>query len=152
MRYLKTYIRTFFENQFLLAFFILGLALSFISLKAMYYYYFSDYSVPVIATVVGANETVITNSGGRENRSYVLKYTYQFEGKTYRSDRYQHSHSTPSVILQHKPGDTLEAYLNPNDPADAVIVNEITWTNILGSILGPLLVFGSLILHGRLSP
>jgi|GEM_PF-5698952 len=145
--------KTLFKTPFVLAFLILGIALSFIGIKACYYYYyFVDYSIPVMATVIESYETTTTNSGGRRNTSYVVKYTYNFEGNTYQSKRYKHSHDTSRDILQYHSGDTLEAFINPDDPSDAVIINEFTWTNVLAGILGIILIFTSLIIHSKLSP
>lgn len=146
------YIKTFFQNQFMLAVFILGGVLLFLGMKSFYHYYFSNYSIPVTATVVETKEIITTNSGGRRNTSYVLKYTYTLNGVTYQSDRYRHSHSTPRDVLQYKPGDTLKALVSSEQPGDAVIVSEFTWTNILGIILGSLLMVGSLIIHGKMTP
>jgi hypothetical protein len=152
MSYIKNYIRTFVRNQFILAIFILGIALSFISIRPLYHFYFGGYSTAVAATVEKTREIETTNSGGRVNKSYVIKYTFEHDGKKYSSERYRYSHDTPRDVLQYKPGDTLTALINPDNPENAVIVNEYTWTNILGSVLGLVLIFSSLIIHGRMAP
>ncbi len=150
MRTFKNYFKTLFQNQFVLGFLILGAALLFISVRPIYHYYYGDYSIPVLATVVNTREIKNTNSGGQTYRSFVINYTYEYDGKSYLSNRYRYSHDTPRDVLQYKPGDTLQAFVNPEHPSQAVIVNEYTWTNIIGCILGLSLVVGSFIIHGRI--
>jgi len=151
MKGLKTYFRTFFTNQFVMVFFCLGIALSFYSIRAMYHFYNGNYTVPVVATVLKTAKIEVTNSGGRLNQSYLIHYSYQYEGQSYQSDRYRYSHGTPDDVLQFEPGDTLTAYVNPENPNYAVIRNEFTWTNIVGGVLGVFLILWSFFVHGRLS-
>ncbi len=151
MKGLKTYFTTFFTNPFIMVFFCLGLALSFIGFRAMYHFYEGNYTVPVVATVVKAAKIEVTNSGGRLNQGYLIHYSYQHDGQGYQSDRYSYSYDTPKDVLQFEPGDTLTAYVNPENPNYAVIENEFTWTNIAACVLGVFLILWAFVVHGRMS-
>jgi len=152
MRYLKHYLTTFFQDGFMTGVLGLSIALSFISFQALYQFYQVDYSIEVPATVVEVRENVATNSGGRTNRGYTLLYAYEYEGSFYESSRYNYSFDTPREVLELTSGDRITALLNPADPSDAVIVDEISWFNFLGAGLGVLLFFVALVGHARLFP
>ncbi len=146
---LKTYLATFFTNWFVLGVFCLGIALSFYGGRAIYQFYYGNYSVPVVASVIDTR-TIETTRNGTPKYSYQIHYGYQYEGKNYDSHRYAHSYSTPSDVLEFGPGDTLTAYVNPEDPGDAVIVNEFSKMNVAACVLGVTLIFWSFIVHAKM--
>ena len=152
MSYIKQYCRTLISNTFVLGIVGLGLALSLWSGRAVYNFYGVDYSVVVPATVLSTQKHVTTNSGGRLNIGYSIEYAYEYGGRAYQSTRYRYSHSTPSTVLELRPGDVIDALIDPNNPGDSVIVYELTITNWVGLVLGLILIVFGLVIHGKTMP
>ena len=81
-----------------------------------------------------------------------LMYEYLWNGQkfaqtTYSGEDDEDGHSLPKseYLLKHKPGETVEVFVNPDDPAEAVLSREIGWSKAneeLGFILTFALMFG----------
>ena len=80
----------------------------------------------VPATVVSSN--VRTHRGEDTSYSVNILYAYTVDGREYRSNRYNFMGGSSSrhaakraIVDRHPPGTRITAYVNPDDPTDAVI-------------------------------
>ncbi|MBN2310521.1 MAG: DUF3592 domain-containing protein [Candidatus Hydrogenedentes bacterium] len=85
----------------------------------------------VPCTIVSSD--VESHSGEDTTYSIAIAYTYTVNGREYRSDRYQFMGGSSSgyrgkraVVDRHPPGSKAICYVNPADPAEAVLNRGIT--------------------------
>ena len=100
---------------------------------------------PVPATVVSSN--VRSHSGEDTSYSVNILYAYAVGGREYRSNRYNFMGGSSSgyqgkreIVDRHPPGTRVTAYVNPDDPTEAVIERGVTPGMLL--LLAPLLFAG----------
>lgn len=69
----------------------------------------------------------------------VIEYTYTFGGDEYRSSRYQFLEVSSSgyegkaeIVARYQPGTRVVCYVNPDNPAEAVLVRDLSWVYLLG--------------------
>jgi hypothetical protein len=80
--------------------------------------------------------------------SVDILYRYQFNGKQYKSNRYGFIGGSSSgrggkqaIVKQYPPGSEKTCYVNPDDPAEAVLHRGLSWMFLLGLIP---IVFGAI--------
>lgn len=79
--------------------------------------------------------------------SIDILYEYTVQGRTLRSNTYQAFNASSSgraekqaIVDAHKPGETVQCYINPEDPTYAVLVTGLGWHGLF--ILFPLIFVG----------
>ena len=84
---------------------------------------------------------VQTHSGKSTTYSVDILYTYNVDGREYRSNRYNFMSvssgdygSKTSIVAQYRPGTTARCYVNPTDPSDAVLEREFQPEMLAGLI------------------
>lgn len=77
--------------------------------------------------------------------SVDINYTYEWEGETYHSDRYDFLSASSSgyqrkreVVRAHPAGRVFTVYVNPANPSEAVIHRETSWEYYIGFVFGGL--------------
>ncbi len=100
-----------------------------------------------------------TDSDGHRSVTYKIDifYEYEYQGQKYRSSRYDFftvsssgSDSKREVVRRYRAGKVVDAYVNPDDPSQAVLNRDFSWSYLIGLIpLIFLLVGLALLLAGR---
>ena len=104
----------------------------------------------VPATVVNSRLQVSSDSDSTTYRVDIL-YQYAFAGRTWRSAQYQFAGLFSNVgvgekralVEGHAPGSRIAAYVNPADPADAVLQRGLTWDYAFALIPLVFMLFGA---------
>ena len=96
--------------------------------------------VAVPATVISSRVESHSSDDG-DTYSVEIFYRYAVDGKEYKSDRYHFLGGSSSgysskaeAVEQHPAGKEIFVYVSPNDPTDAVISRDFTWTLLFGLI------------------
>ena len=99
--------------------------------------------VQVDATLVRTDLIVHRGARTRTTDTLAVKYNYAYKGRQYSGTRFGLGQTLsrdegPNVALarQLKPGQRLEAWVNPRDPADAVLLRDFGWRWALFLFLG----------------
>ena len=82
----------------------------------------------VPAVVTQSLEEYIKTSPDRPGRYfYTFEYQYSYQGQEYVSDRYSYGgRDTAEAVCNYKTGDELTAYVNPENPAYAIVKRGIS--------------------------
>ena len=143
--------------------------LLFVTLGGILCYYFLYRPISLVAKSASwsPNAAVVTSSKVDRNISHAQKtysihidYQYNYQGKTYRGDRYDFFRSKniytsekdtiEAIVLHHPVGTKITCLVNPENPAESVISREISYDSFLVGaiplffvILGIILLFKS---------
>lgn len=105
-------------------------------------------------------------TGSRQKWIPVVSFSYDYEGKSYVGDRYASGPpSTPSqdgqqpsaelnaIVAQYAPGSAIEVFVNPGDPAEAVIkaYTKPSWMVLVIGLVVLLAAGSGLLLHRLLT-
>ncbi len=105
------------------------------------------------ATVL--NSRLLEYDGGAEDSTTYtvdILYEYAFAGRSWRSARHQFSGGSSNVgvgekralVQSHGPGSRITAYVNPADPAEAVLERGLTWDDAFVVIPLVFMLFGGI--------
>jgi hypothetical protein len=82
---------------------------------------------------------VQSHSGKSTTYSVDILYSYNVDGREYRSNRYDFTDGSSSgysskanIVAQYRPGTTARCYVNPNDPTAAVLERNFTPVMLVG--------------------
>ena len=84
--------------------------------------------VPVPATIFSSQVTSSTGSKGQVYYHADIQYNYDYDGKKYQSGNLMPLRSSGSqewaqaIVGQYPPGQSCQAYCDPNDPAQAILL------------------------------
>ena len=143
--------------------------LLFVTLGGILCYYFLYRPISLVAKSASwsPNAAVVTSSKVDRNISHAQKtysihidYQYNYQGKTYRGDRYDFFRSKniytsekdtiEAIVLHHPVGTKITCLVNPENPAESVISRKISYDSLLFGaiplffvILGIILLFKS---------
>jgi len=101
---------------------------------------------PAVPCTIVSGHVAEHDSDDGYTYSVELVYRYEFEGRSYTSDRYHFMSGSSSgragkqaVVDRHPPGSATVCFVNPDDPTDAVIERGFSATMLFGFI--PLVFF-----------
>lgn len=105
-----------------------------------------DYAT-TIGTVVQAEKRVYKQSNPRPDRlRYFFAYDYDWQGKSYRSDRYTYGgRDAIEGVCRFNVGDKITVYVNRDSPDQAVAKRDISHFVVGMAILGILIVLYALL-------
>ncbi len=145
--------------------FVFGLAFTAFSCLFFHFFFkdaksfFDAKNWTAVPAVVEASE--VKSHAGDDSTTYSVHITYRYSlgGKTYRSERYSFFGGSSSgygskraIVDAHPPGAEFTCYVNPKDPAQAVIERGVTKDAIIISIFIAIFFgIGLLMLLGGLS-
>jgi hypothetical protein len=96
--------------------------------------------VEVPCTVISSEVGSHSDSDGT-TYSIDITFTYEYEGKTYRSDDYNFMGGSSSgrsgkekVVRRYPPGSEQACFVNPDDPSEAVLSRDFSWEFLFGII------------------
>jgi len=108
-------------------------------------------SWPTAQATVLSSEVRTHRGSDSTTYSIQITYAYPWEGREYTSDRYDFSMGSSSgyqskaqVVRTFPAGHQFEAYINPANPAEAVINREFQWIFLAMPAFGSLFVFAGL--------
>ena len=134
-----------------LCFLIPGLLIGFFALKNLYSSLQASSWHPVQATILSADLKV---NRGDDSTTYKAtgKYSYQYEGVEYSSDKLYFGGGSDSVGSFHQDlvrdmdhsqrnSQTIQAWVNPKKPSESVLIKELRWSMFGFMMIFPL-IFG----------
>ncbi len=134
-----------------LVFFLVGMIPGYIALSTLVQSFQARSWTPVAATVLAAELDV---SHGDDSTTYSVsgRYRYEVGGQAFESTRISFDtgsdnigdfhHRTHALLEQHRrSGEPVTAYVNPDDPSEAVVVRSMRWGMFAFMMIFPL-VFG----------
>jgi hypothetical protein len=89
---------------------------------------------------VSARVETVQLVGGMEGRQLEVRYRYRFQGREYYSERYGlyrwRADSSPleAAYAELTRAESVEAWVNPRDPGEAVLNRDISWPVMLMAI------------------
>ncbi len=79
---------------------------------------------------------------------YTFEYRYAYQGREFLSDRYSYGgRDTAEAVCNYKPGDSVTAYVNPNDPTYAVIKRGVSAFLLALTGIGLLIIVESVLYY-----
>lgn len=92
--------------------------------------------------------------------SVNISYTYDWEGRTYRSDRYNNSAGSSSgrkgkaeIVRQYPPGKQATCFVNPANPEEAVLVRSAGWMAVFAiPFTGIFVLIGGFFIYSSFTP
>ncbi|MBN1816075.1 MAG: DUF3592 domain-containing protein [Sedimentisphaerales bacterium] len=95
---------------------------------------------PVPCTILRAEVKSHSGEDGTTYSVYIF-YQYEFNGNTYKSDRYSFMGGSSSgrrgkqaVVTSYRSAKKPVCYVNPEDPTQAVLIRGFTWSQLFGLI------------------
>ncbi len=135
-----------------LVFFLAGMIPGYIAISTLIQSIQSSGWTPVAATILNAELNV---SHGEDSTTYSVsgRYRYQIDGQTFESTRVSFDtgsdnigdfhHQTHALLERHRQsGEPLTAYVDPDDPSEAVLIRNMRWGLFAFMMLFPLLFGG----------
>lgn len=141
-----------FDNPaFLIALF--GLIFTGLGARAFWYFVTDPATEPVQATVTLSRQRMNPQTDSRRNiYAYDFEYRYEYAGKTYTSDRYHYqTGSNFEAVKSLRPGQRIQAWVDPDNPAQSIVVKGWSWLNLAWLIVGLVLLIAPILMHRAMS-
>ncbi len=120
-------------------FFLAGAGMAIPLLVTPFQKYFDSQGWLVLDCKVESSRVRSHDSDDGTTYSVDILYSYEVDGRTYKSNTFDFIGGSSSgyaskkkIVRRHPPGKVVSCYVNPNDPADAVLDREIGYAFLLG--------------------